>query len=77
MALRATWLLMDRSVTHKIVYGPQLKASRGPYTILWVTDRSINSYMALTAMNYLINITQILIRISFIQFALLLSGCEC
>ena len=27
-----------------------------PYNILWVTDRSINCHMALSAMNYLYNI---------------------
>jgi hypothetical protein len=52
MALRAKWQFMDRSVTHKIVYGPQLRF--GPYNILWVTDRSINCHMALSAMNYLL-----------------------
>jgi len=31
MALRAKWQFMDRSVTHKIVYGPQLRF--GPYNI--------------------------------------------
>jgi hypothetical protein len=35
---------MDWSVTHKIVYGPQLRF--GPYNILWVTSRSINCHMA-------------------------------
>jgi hypothetical protein len=39
MALRAKWQFMDRSVTHKIVYGPQLRF--GPYTIVWVTSRFI------------------------------------
>jgi hypothetical protein len=29
MAPRAKWQFMDRSVTHKIVYGPQLRF--GPY----------------------------------------------
>jgi hypothetical protein len=53
MALRAKWQFMDRSVTHKIVYGPQLRF--GPYNILWVTFRSINCHMALSAMNYLLN----------------------
>ena len=53
MALWAKWQFMDRSVTHKIVYGPQLRF--GPYNILWVTSRSINCHMALSAMNYLIN----------------------
>ena len=46
MALRAKWQFMDRSVTHKIVYGP--------YNILRVTSRSINCHMALSAMNYLL-----------------------
>ena len=54
MALQAKWQFMDRSVTHKIVYEPQLRF--GPYNILWVTSRSINCHMALIAMNYLINI---------------------
>ena len=54
MALRGKWQFMDRSVTHKIVYGPQLRF--GPYTILWVTSWYINCHMALSAMNYLINI---------------------
>jgi hypothetical protein len=47
MSLRAKWQFMDRSVTHKIVYGPQLRF--GPYNILWVTFRSINCHMALNA----------------------------
>ena len=54
MALRAKWQFMDRSVTHKIVYGPQFRF--GPYYILWVTSRSINCHMTLSAMNYLLNI---------------------
>ena len=54
MALRAKWQFMDRSVTHKIVYGPQLRF--GPYNILWATTRSINCHMALSAMNYLLNV---------------------
>ena len=33
----SSWQFMDRDVTHKILYGPQLRF--GPYTILWVTDR--------------------------------------
>ena len=37
----------------KIVYGPQLRF--GQYNILWVTSRSINCHMALSAMNYLLN----------------------
>jgi hypothetical protein len=49
---------MDRSVTHKIVHGPQPRF--GPYSILWVTSRSINCHMALSAMNYLINILTVL-----------------
>ena len=52
MVLRAKWQFMNRSVTHKIVYGPQLRF--GPYIILWVTSRSINCHMALSAMNYLL-----------------------
>ena len=44
---------MDQSVTHKIVYEPQLRF--GPYNILWVTSRSINCHMALSIMNYLLN----------------------
>ena len=47
---------MDRDVTHKILYGP--KWSWGPYTIWWVTDRSINCYLARSAMNYLLYYTQ-------------------
>ena len=53
MALRAKWQFMDPSVTHKIVYGPQLPF--GPYNILWMTSRSMNCHMTLSAMNYLIN----------------------
>ena len=45
------------SFTHKIVYEPQLRF--GPYNILWVTSRSINCHMALSAMNYLINILMV------------------
>jgi hypothetical protein len=55
MALRAKWLFMDWSVTHKIVYGPQLRF--GPYNTFWVASRSINCHMALSAMNYLLNNT--------------------
>jgi hypothetical protein len=43
------------SVTHKIVYGPQLRF--GSYNIVWVTSRSINCHMALSAMNYLLTVT--------------------
>jgi alpha-amylase/alpha-mannosidase (GH57 family) len=32
----------------------------GPYNILWVTSRSINRHMALSTMNYLLNIMEIL-----------------
>ena len=54
MALRAKWQFIDRSVTHKIVYGPQFRL--GPYYMLRVTSQLINCHMALSAMNYLINI---------------------
>ena len=47
---------MDRSVTREIVYGPQLRF--GPYNILWVTSRSINCHITLSAMNYLLNISK-------------------
>jgi hypothetical protein len=57
--LRAKWQFMNRSVTHKIAYGPQLRF--GPYNILWVTSRSINCHMALSAMNYLLNIVLVLL----------------
>ena len=53
MALRAKWQFMNRSVTHKIVYGPQLHF--GPYNILWMTSWSMNCHMALSAMNDLLN----------------------
>jgi hypothetical protein len=56
MALRSIWQFMDRDVTHKILYGP--KRSWGPYTILWVADRSINCHLARSAMNYLLYYTQ-------------------
>ena len=60
MALRFIWQFMNRGVTHKIVYGPQLRFGPytthkivygpqlrfGPYTILWVTDRSINCHLS-------------------------------
>ena len=59
MALRAIWQFMDRNVTHKILYGP--KRSWGPYTILCVTDRSINCHLARSAMNYLLYYTIIAI----------------
>jgi hypothetical protein len=42
---------MDRSVIHKIVYGPQHHF--GPYNILWVISQSINCHVALSAMNYI------------------------
>ena len=45
-------LYSKRELTHKIVYG--LKRIWGPYTILWVTDRSINWHLARSAMNYLL-----------------------
>jgi len=60
MSLRAKWQFMDRSVTHKIVYGPQL--CFGAYNILWVTSRSINYHMALSAMNYLISFVVIALK---------------
>ena len=47
MALRAIWQFMDYDVTHKILY-----------TILLVTDRSINCHFARSAMNYLLYYTQ-------------------
>ena len=47
---------MDRSVTREIVYGPQLQFR--PYNILWVTSRSINYHIILSAMNYLLNISK-------------------
>ena len=56
MALRAIWQFMDRDVTHKILCEP--KRSWGPYTILWVTDRSINCHLARSAMNYLLYYSQ-------------------
>jgi hypothetical protein len=54
MELRAKWPFMDWDVTHKLVYGPQLRF--GPYNILWVTSQSISCHMTLSAMNYLLNI---------------------
>ena len=54
MVPRAIWQFMDRDVTHKI-YGP--KRSWGPYSILWVTDRSINCHLARSAVNYLLYYT--------------------
>jgi hypothetical protein len=56
MVLRAIWQFIDRDVTHKILYGPE--GSWCPYTILWVTDQSINCYLARSAMNYLLYYTQ-------------------
>jgi hypothetical protein len=56
MALRAVWQFMDRDVTFKILYVP--KRSWGSYTILWMTDRSINCHLARSAMNYLLYYTQ-------------------
>jgi hypothetical protein len=47
MALRAIWQFMDRDVTLNILYGP--------YTILWVTDRSINCHLARSAMDYILH----------------------
>jgi hypothetical protein len=52
MALRAIWQFMEQDVTHKIVYGPQLRF--GPYNILWVINRSINCNLARSVMNYLL-----------------------
>jgi hypothetical protein len=48
------------------VYGPGchsqnniwIEESRGPYTILWVPDRSINRHLARSAINYLLYYTQ-------------------
>jgi hypothetical protein len=56
MALRAIWQFMDRDVTHKILFGR--KRNWSPYTILWVTDRSMNCHLARSAMNYLLYYTQ-------------------
>ena len=57
---------MDRSVTHKILYGPQLPF--GPYSILWVISRIINWHMALSPMNYLLNMSDMtMIKQSIIQ----------
>jgi hypothetical protein len=58
MVLGAIWQFMDRDVAHKILYGP--KRTWGPYTILWVTDLSINCHLARSAMNYLLYYTQYL-----------------
>ena len=71
MALRVVWQYMDRSVTKKILYGPQLvygpvrlqkniiwiEASDGPYNNFLVTDRSIYCYMTRSDMNYLLYYT--------------------
>jgi hypothetical protein len=43
----------------------------GPYNILWVTDRSINSHLARSAMNYLIYYTQ------YIQICQTICFCYC
>ena len=65
-ALRSKWQFMDRSVTHKILCGPQLRF--GPYSILWVISRSINCHMALSPMNYLLNMSDMtMIKQSIIQ----------
>ena len=48
---------MDRSVTHKILNGHQLNFY--PYNILGVISRSLNCHMALSSMNYLLNIYNI------------------
>ena len=54
MSLRVIWQYMDRSVTQKVLYGPQKLRSFGPYNIFWVTDRSIYCHMTFSAMNYLL-----------------------
>jgi hypothetical protein len=54
--LRAIWQFMDRDVTHKILYRP--KRSWGPYTILWMTNQSINCHLVRNAMHYLLYYTQ-------------------
>ena len=46
MSFRVIWQYMDRSVTQKILYGPQ--------KLFLVTDRSIYFHMTLSAMNYLL-----------------------
>ena len=56
MVLRAIWQFIDQDVTHKILYGPE--GSWCPYTIQWVTVRSINCHLARSAMNYLLYYTQ-------------------
>ena len=43
---------MDRSVTPKMLYGPQLRF--GLYNILGVTDRLTNCHMTLSAMRCLL-----------------------
>ena len=58
MALRAICQIMDWDVTNRIVYGP--KRSRCQFTIVWMTDRSINSHLSRSAMNYLLYYTQYL-----------------
>ena len=73
MALRVIWQYMDRSVTKKILYGPNLVIwqymdrsvtqkilygpKRGPYNIFLVTDRSIYCHMTRSDMNYLLYYT--------------------
>jgi len=59
MALGAKWQFMDQSVTHKILYVPQLRF--GSYNILWVTSRSINCHLTLSTMNYLLNVYMYLV----------------
>ena len=54
MALRVIWQYMDRSVTKKILYGPQKVTDRSIYCHKL---RSIYCYMTLSAMNYLLYIT--------------------
>jgi hypothetical protein len=77
MALQAKWQFMDRSVTHKIVYGPQLRF--GPYNnnIVWATSRSINCHMALSAMNYLINTVSELFGLHpMLKFSHIIINCD-
>jgi hypothetical protein len=56
MSLRVKWQYMDRSITKKILYEPQLRF--GPYNIFLVTDRCIYCHMTLSAMNYLCYLIQ-------------------
>jgi hypothetical protein len=67
MALPAKWQFMDRSVTHKIVYGPQLPF--GPYSAMNYLINITKMYVSI-AYTYIIGVVQYLFERPFFSSSL-------